>query len=163
MYKNDKSQNNQQNIENENFLNLLDKNSNSELFNKNVIEQQVLQNSNYLFNLNENEIEELCNRILNYKKETDPFWIDMGKIMLKSVIYYVKSQSNNEEQTLEKCLEIIQKSLEKDENNLYEKLIENLSFSHPSKILYQSIKICPYKTYKAILQNLEEDLLKYLK
>lgn len=108
---------------------------------------------------NEKEIEEYVNEIITSKtsNKTDSFFDEMVRKLLKVIIMYVLEKEKEENQNLNRCIEIIEENMEKSPNEcILSKKIDELGFGSPITLEYMSLKIMPEKDFKEIFANLRE-------
>ena len=147
-----------------------------EEFKKGNVRKALKINEKYIFDENElinlikegiNPLEYIRNKddinFISYAitKDTqsiDPFWDDMANILLKAIINYILS-SREEDKSLKRCLEISELGLNKVElSNLFYSLDDTETIS-----LFKQIESAPDKTYKSIVDTLNEKLSKLIK
>ena len=92
---------------------------------------------------------------------SDPYWEDMGEMLLKSLIYYLKAVRPPEEQNLASCAELVRAANKNGGDNLLTNLMNQLPYDHPARMNYKSIEIAPEKTYGSILSTLQSKLGKF--
>ena len=74
---------------------------------------------------------------------SDPYWEDMGEMLLKSLIYYLKAVRPPEEQNLASCAELVRAANKNGGDNLLTNLMNQLPYDHPARMNYKSIEIAP--------------------
>ncbi len=92
---------------------------------------------------------------------SDPYWEDMGEMLLKALIYYLKAVRPPEEQNLASCAELVRAANKSSGDNLLTNLMNQLPYDHPARMNYKSIEIAPEKTYGSILSTLQSKLGKF--
>ena len=91
----------------------------------------------------------------------DPYWDDMAEMLLKALIYYLRSARPPEEQNLASCAELVRAANNNGGENLLTNLISELPYDHPARMYYKSIEIASDKTYQSILSSLQSKLGKF--
>ncbi len=94
-------------------------------------------------------------------KAADPFWDDMAEMLLKSLIYYLKSSRPLEEQSLASCSELVRAANNNGGDNLLANLINELSFDNQARKNFKNIETLPDKTYGSVLGTLQSKLGKF--
>ena len=107
----------------------------------------------------EKEIEEYVNQIITSKEASniDPYFDEMAATLLKVIIKYVIEKEPKENQNLNRCIEIIDETMEKapEDCNL-SKEIAKLGFGNPITMEYMCLKIMSEKTFKEVVRNLRK-------
>ena len=94
-------------------------------------------------------------------KAADPFWDDMAEMLLKSLIYYLKSARPLEEQSLASCSELVRAANNNGGDNLLANLINELPFDNQARKNFKNIETLPDKTYGSVLGTLQSKLGKF--
>lgn len=94
-------------------------------------------------------------------KAADPFWDDMAEMLLKSLIYYLKSTRPLEEQSLASCSELVRAANNNGGDNLLANLINELPFDNQARKNFKNIETLPDKTYGSVLGTLQSKLGKF--
>lgn len=117
---------------------------------------------NFHFDTTE-EVNNYVENLVSNPDSKDPFWDDMAKNLLLSVIYLQLATQPEEKQNLHTCLEIITKSLDTIDSGCYlSEMINLLPFNHIAAMHYKTISIMPPKTFKSVFKQAQEILLKTL-
>ena len=94
-------------------------------------------------------------------KAADPFWDDMAEMLLKALIYYLKSTRPPEEQSLASCSELVRAANNNGGDNLLANLINELPFDNQARKNFKNIETLPDKTYASVLGTLQSKLGKF--
>ncbi|MBP3596008.1 MAG: type IV secretory system conjugative DNA transfer family protein [Clostridia bacterium] len=94
-------------------------------------------------------------------KAADPFWDDMAEMLLKSLIYYLKSMRPPEEQSLASCSELVRAANNNGGDNLLADLINKLPMDNQARKNFKNIETLPDKTYGSVLGTLQSKLGKF--
>lgn len=103
----------------------------------------------------ERDIDFVCNSLVIEGKDEDLFYEESAENLLRAILYYLV-YTDNEEKTLNRCKEIAKIGL--NEEKARENIKELLDKEERAKTLYVSIDIASDKTYKEILEKLNERL-----
>ena len=112
------------------------------------------------------DVDVISNTIIKGQGEassSEPFWEDMGEMLLKSLIYYLIATRPEEEQNLASCAELVRAASNSGNNNMLSELINKLPMDHPARKYYKSVEISAAsdKTYSSILSTLQSKLGKF--
>lgn len=115
---------------------------------------------------NELDVDVIANTIIKGQGEasaSEPFWEDMGEMLLKSLIYYLIATRPEEEQNLASCAELVRAASSSGSSSLLSELINKLPMDHPARKYYKSVEIsaASEKTYSSILSTLQSKLGKF--
>ena len=115
---------------------------------------------------NELDVDVIASTIIKGQGEasaSEPFWEDMGEMLLKSLIYYLIATRPEEEQNLASCAELVRAASGSGNNSMLSDLINKLPMEHPSRKYYKSVEIsaASEKTYSSILSTLQSKLGKF--
>ena len=115
---------------------------------------------------NELDVDVIANTIIKGQGEasaSEPFWEDMGEMLLKSLIYYLIATRPEEEQNLASCAELVRAASSSGNSNMLSELINKLPMEHPARKYYKSVEIsaASEKTYSSILSTLQSKLGKF--
>ncbi len=91
----------------------------------------------------------------------DPFWDNMSELLLKSLIYYLKSARPEEEQNLASCAEMVRAANNNGATNILAEEIHKLPYDHPAVMNFKSVELASDKTYSSILSSLQSALGKF--
>ena len=128
--------------------------------NKQEIIQAIKNKENALkYIKNDKDVDVICDIICKPKENKDPFWYDMAKNLLKAIIYYLKN-TDNENVSIQRCKEIIEKTITSNEpRKVMEELLVGFDNNSNVKNLYRPIEIAPDKTFLCIFNTLNECLV----
>ena len=115
---------------------------------------------------NELDVDVIANTIIKGQGEasaSEPFWEDMGEMLLKSLIYYLIATRPPEEQNLASCAELVRAASGSGNSSMLSDLINKLPMDHPARKYYKSVEIsaASEKTYSSILSTLQSKLGKF--
>ncbi len=113
---------------------------------------------------NEIDVDIIANTIVKGQgegKSSDPFWDDMSEMLLKALIYYLKSVRPKEEQSLASCSELVRTANSSGGDNLLTNLMNQLPMDHPARMYYKNIEMLPEKTFGSVLGTLQSKLGKF--
>ena len=91
----------------------------------------------------------------------DPFWDNMSELLLKALIYYLKSARPEEEQNLASCAEMVRAANNNGATNILSEEIHKLPYDHPAVMNFKSVELASDKTYSSILSSLQSALGKF--
>lgn len=91
----------------------------------------------------------------------DPFWDNMSELLLKALIYYLKSARPEEEQNLASCAEMVRAANNNGATNILAEEIHKLPYDHPAVMNFKSVELASDKTYSSILSSLQSALGKF--
>ena len=151
-----------------NFVDELENEINKRAYNPEANEKYIFD-ENELINLikeginpleyirNKDDINFISYAITKDTQSIDPFWDDMANTLLKAIINYLLA-SRIEDKSLKRCLEISKLGLNKAElSDLFYSLDDTETIS-----LFKQIESAPDKTYKSIVNTLNEKLSKLI-
>lgn len=131
----------------------------------NLVRPENSDGYNPLHHINsEIDVDVIAHTIVKGQSEgggSDPYWEDMGEMLLKALIYYLKAVRPVEEQNLASCSELVRAANNNGGDNLLTNLMNQLPYDHPARMNYKSIEIAPEKTYGSILSTLQSKLGKF--
>ena len=131
----------------------------------NLVRPQNSDGYNPLHHINsEIDVDVIAHTIVKGQSDgnsSDPYWEDMGEMLLKALIYYLKAVRPPEEQNLASCSELVRAANNNGGDNLLTNLMNQLPYDHPARMNYKSIEIAPEKTYGSILSTLQSKLGKF--
>jgi len=131
----------------------------------NLVHPQNSDGYNPLHHINnEIDVDVIAHTIVKGQSDgsgSDPYWEDMGEMLLKALIYYLKAVRPPEEQNLASCSELVRAANNNGGDNLLTNLMNQLPYDHPARMNYKSIEIAPEKTYGSILSTLQSKLGKF--
>ncbi len=112
------------------------------------------------------DVDVIANTIIKGQGEasaSEPFWEDMGEMLLKALIYYLIATRPEEEQNLASCSELVRAASSSGNNNMLSELINKLPMEHPARKYFRSVEIsaASEKTYSSILSTLQSKLGKF--
>lgn len=115
---------------------------------------------------NELDVDVIANTIIKGQGEasaSEPFWEDMGEMLLKALIYYLIATRPEEEQNLASCAELVRAASGSGNSSMLSELINKLPMEHPARKYYKSVEISASseKTYSSILSTLQSKLGKF--
>ena len=113
---------------------------------------------------NEIDVDVIANTIVKGQgegKSSDPFWDDMGEMLMKALIYYLKATRPPEEQSLASCSELVRAANSSGGESLLGNLINQLPYDHPARMYYKNIEMLPDKTFGSVLGTLQSKLGKF--
>lgn len=113
---------------------------------------------------NEIDVDIIANTIVKGQgegKSSDPFWDDMGEMLMKALIYYLKAVRPPEEQNLASCSELVRTANSSGGDNLLTNLMNQLPLDHPARMYYKNIEMLPEKTFGSVLGTLQSKLGKF--
>lgn len=91
----------------------------------------------------------------------DPYWDNMSELLLKALIYYLKSARPPEEQNLASCAEMVRAANNNGQTNILAEEIHKLPYDHPAVMNFKSVELASDKTYSSILSSLQSALGKF--
>lgn len=131
----------------------------------NLVRPQNSDGYNPLHHINnEIDVDIIANTIVKGQgegKSSDPFWDDMSEMLLKALIYYLKSVRPKEEQSLASCSELVRTANSSGGDNLLTNLMNQLPMDHPARMYYKNIEMLPEKTFGSVLGTLQSKLGKF--
>ena len=131
----------------------------------NLVHPQNSDGYNPLHHINnEIDVDIIANTIVKGQgegKSSDPFWDDMGEMLMKALIYYLKAVRPLEEQSLASCSELVRTANSSGGDNLLTNLMNQLPFDHPARMYYKNIEMLPEKTFGSVLGTLQSKLGKF--
>ena len=93
---------------------------------------------------------------------SDPFWDDSAEMLLKSLIYFLKSTRPPEEQNLASCAELVRAaSANSNGGSLLKDMMSVLPIDHPARTYYKNVEVASEKTFSSILVTLQAKLGKF--
>ena len=113
---------------------------------------------------NEIDVDVIANTIVKGQgegKSSDPFWDDMGEMLMKALIYFLKATRPPEEQNLASCSELVRAANSSGGDSLLGNLINQLPYDHPARMYYKNIEMLPDKTFGSVLGTLQSKLGKF--
>ncbi len=130
----------------------------------NLVHPQNSDGYNPLHHINnEIDVDIIANTIVKGQgdggKSSDPFWDDMAEMLMKALIYYLKSTRPPEEQSLASCSELVRTANSNGGDNLLTNLMNQLSIDHPARMYYKNM--LPDKTFGSVLGTLQSKLGKF--
>lgn len=131
----------------------------------NLVHPQHSDGYNPLHHINnEIDVDIIANTIVKGQgdgKSSDPFWDDMSEMLMKALIYYLKSTCPPEEQSLASCSELVRTANSSGGDNLLTNLMNQLPLDHPARMYYKNIEMLPEKTFGSVLGTLQSKLGKF--
>ncbi len=131
----------------------------------NLVRPQNSDGYNPLHHINnEIDVDIIANTIVKGQgegKSSDPFWDDMSEMLLKALIYYLKSARPKEEQSLASCSELVRTANSSSGDNLLTNLMNQCPMDHPARMYYKNIEMLPEKTFGSVLGTLQSKLGKF--
>jgi len=131
----------------------------------NLVHPQHSDGYNPLHHINnEIDVDIIANTIVKGQgdgKSSDPFWDDMSEMLMKALIYYLKSTCPPEEQSLASCSELVRTANSNGGDNLLTNLMNQLPLDHPARMYYKNIEMLPEKTFGSVLGTLQSKLGKF--
>lgn len=131
----------------------------------NLVHPQNSDGYNPLHHINnEIDVDIIANTIVKGQgdgKSSDPFWDDMSEMLMKALIYYLKSTRPPEEQSLSSCSELVRTANSNGGDNLLTNLMNQLPLDHPARMYYKNIEMLPDKTFGSVLGTLQSKLGKF--
>ena len=130
----------------------------------NLVHPQHSDGYNPLLHIkNEIDVDIIANTIVKGQgdgKSSDPFWDDMGEMLIKALIYYLKATAPPEEQSLASCAELVRAANSGGESVLGN-LMNQLPIEHMARKYYKNIETLPDKTFGSVLGTLQSKLGKF--
>ena len=114
---------------------------------------------------NEIDVDIIANTIVKGQgdgKSSDPFWDDMGEMLMKALIYYLMAARPPEEQSLASCAELVRAANSSGGGtSILGNLINQFPYDHPARMYYKNIETLPDKTFGSVLGTLQSKLGKF--
>ena len=108
---------------------------------------------------NDSDVDLLSSAIVQQGEEGDPFYNDTAEMLLKAIIYYLKT-NGNEEKSLKRCKEIAELGTDRSK---MDELFANVDSSNPGKMYYSNVSIASDRTYSGVIEVLNKKLSSIVK